>query len=69
MDEQVSALRQVEFDFDRVFGPRHEDSLVESLMRASAKTIVLNYPNNRHRTLAIVAMLSAAEHLKHAVQP
>lgn len=66
MDIKERALKQVDFDFDLVFGPRREDSLVESLIRSSARAIVQAYPDNRHRTLALVAMLSAAEHLKHA---
>ena len=65
MNEREKYVEAVETSFNNLFGG-HDEPLPASLMRTAAKTIALSYPDNRHRSEAILRIIDAAGHLKLA---
>ena len=65
MDEFTKTCRQVEADFDAIFGMDSNcDSAPVKLIRTAARSIVSAYPAGSHRDLAIADLQRCARHLK-----
>lgn len=61
-----NSCKTIDGEFDMIFGRRDENNVPAMLLRAAVKMVVMSYPSNRHRDLAVTDILSACTHLVHA---
>jgi len=61
-------ISQIEFELDLILSGTMHSVEVETMIRTIAKTIINDYPDNRQRSLAIMSLLSATEHLSNSVR-
>jgi len=65
--EQYQHCKQIDDDFDVIFGGGCQDEAVPvTLLRSAAKIIISSYPDNLHRALAVSHILTSASYLLQA---
>ncbi|WP_319406148.1 hypothetical protein [uncultured Desulfosarcina sp.] len=63
----IEPLKFIDTELDKMFD-RTCDNVTIDLIRSASKSMVLNFPDNKPRNMAILHMLTAAQQLKRCLE-